>query len=214
MFSSHPAAEDMDVKKRSCRKVSVPVSSGDPAIASSLSQFRLRLRVLRHRSRLDRELADGRAADVSVDRALRAQQLVDSRTRRGFARSLRRLVAAAERPPALIGSAVPVRRDAIQPWREGLLGLADRLERSGPINPCGVARVVALVTDGAGPFYNAGSERSIADAVWWAADGMQPCPPHAWGSPVIMKLDPEHAAWTCARCGAIALTADPAVRPA
>jgi hypothetical protein len=33
----------------------------------------------------------------------------------------------------------------------------------------------------------------------------QPCRLHAWACPVIMKTDPEHAAWTCARCGALAI---------
>jgi hypothetical protein len=28
-----------------------------------------------------------------------------------------------------------------------------------------------------------------------------------------MKLDPEHVAWTCGRCGKIALTDDLGVRP-
>jgi hypothetical protein len=40
------------------------------------------------------------------------------------------------------------------------------------------------------------------------------CPPHDWRCPVIMKLDPEHVAWTCARCGAMALSDDLALRPA
>jgi hypothetical protein len=39
------------------------------------------------------------------------------------------------------------------------------------------------------------------------------CPPHRWGCPVIMKLDPEHVAWTCGWCGLVATTDDPAVRP-
>jgi hypothetical protein len=29
------------------------------------------------------------------------------------------------------------------------------------------------------------------------------CPPHAWGCPVVMKVDPRSVAWTCAHCGAI-----------
>jgi hypothetical protein len=29
---------------------------------------------------------------------------------------------------------------------------------------------------------------------------------HAWACPVIMKTDPEHAAWTCVCCGALAVT--------
>lgn len=40
------------------------------------------------------------------------------------------------------------------------------------------------------------------------------CPPHNWRCPVIMKLDPDHVAWTCARCGAMALSDDLALRPA
>jgi hypothetical protein len=40
------------------------------------------------------------------------------------------------------------------------------------------------------------------------------CPPHAWRCPVIMKLDPDHVAWTCARCGAMGLSDDLALRPA
>ena len=39
------------------------------------------------------------------------------------------------------------------------------------------------------------------------------CPPHDWRCPVIMKLDPEHVAWTCAHCGAMALSDDLALRP-
>jgi hypothetical protein len=35
----------------------------------------------------------------------------------------------------------------------------------------------------------------------WASD--RNCPPHAWGCPVLMKLDPQSVAWTCAKCGAI-----------
>ena len=33
------------------------------------------------------------------------------------------------------------------------------------------------------------------------------CPPHLWGCPVVMKMDPRSVAWTCASCGAIATTA-------
>jgi hypothetical protein len=40
------------------------------------------------------------------------------------------------------------------------------------------------------------------------------CPPHRWGCPVIMKLDPEHVAWTCAWCGEVAKSDDVGVRPA
>ena len=70
-----------------------------------------------------------------------------------------------------------------------------------------------LLSDGASPLYNPASERSIGEALWWVADGLQPCPPHAWTCPVVMKLDPEHVAWTCGHCGKIALTDDVSLRP-
>jgi hypothetical protein len=107
------------------------------------------------------------------DRALRASQLVDMVTRRRLARSIRRLVKDAEHPAALLCSAVPLCRTAVWPWREGLLGLAERLEHPGPINPCGVARVLELLTDGTGPLYNPGAARSMGEAVWRIADGLQ-----------------------------------------
>jgi len=39
------------------------------------------------------------------------------------------------------------------------------------------------------------------------------CPPHRWGCPVVMKLDPEHVAWICGRCGLVATSDDLGVRP-
>jgi len=173
------------------------------------------LRVRWHRRRLDRELAAGCECEASQDRAVRAGQLADPVTRRQLARSLRRAVASAERPAeAFVTAAVPVRRPTIVPSCQGLLGLAERLEQDVPLNPRGVARALVLLTDAAGPLYSAGSERSMSEAVWWVADGLQGCPPHAWGCPKVMKLDPDYVAWTCGRCGAIATTGDPAVKPA
>jgi len=40
------------------------------------------------------------------------------------------------------------------------------------------------------------------------------CPPHAWGCPVVMKVDPRSVAWTCASCGAITTTASVGDPPA
>lgn len=181
-------------------------SSGSPPALG------LRLRVALHRGQLDRDLADGLPPDSFDDRALRAVQLAGMPERRRIARALRALVNRADRPQ-LLTSAVPVSRRAVVPSREGLLGLADRLERPDPVNPCGVARALVLLTDGSGPLYERGAPGSVSDAVWWIADGLRPCPPHDWGCPVLMKLDPEHVAWTCARCGAIATSDDGAQRP-
>jgi hypothetical protein len=177
--------------------------------------LRLRLRVRLCRSRLDRSLAQGCRADGSEECALRARQLTDRRSRRQLARSLRRLVSDADSPRLTpFSPAVPVCTGAVVRWREGLLGLAERLEQEPPIDPCGIARAKTLVRDGSSPLYDPDAERSIGEMLWWIADGMQPCPPHAWGCPVVMKRDPERVAWTCALCGAIATSDDPDVRPA
>jgi len=176
--------------------------------------LRRRLRVQLHRGRLDRELADGFSPDAFEDRALRASQLARMPARRRVARSLRELVRVAEQPRgAFLSSAVPVSRRAVIPWREGLLGLAERLERPEPVNPCGVARALVLITDGGGPLYDPSAARGMGEGVWWIADGLRPCPPHDWGCPVIMTVDPERVAWTCRRCGAMA-TGDDGHAPA
>ncbi len=133
-----------------------------------------RLQVKLHRRRLDHQLADGLDPVELEDRALRASQLVAMRGRRRIARSLRGVVKSAVRPDALaLGAAIPVSRGAVLTWRQGLLGLAERLERPEPVNPCGVARAVLLLTDGVGPLYDPRAARSMGDAVWWIADGLQ-----------------------------------------
>ncbi len=174
----------------------------------------LRLRVCLHRWRLDRDLARGAAREASEERALRARQLVDRGTRRGLARSLRRVSAEAGRArTSRFTATVPIDRKAVAPWREALVGLAERLEQPVEVNPRGIARVLMLLTDGSGPLYSPAPDRSIGEAIWWAADGLALCPPHRWDCPVFMKLDPGHVGWTCARCGTIATTRDPGVSP-
>ena len=139
------------------------------------STFARRLRVRLHRGRLDRQLADGLSPETFPDRALRATQLAGMRTRRQVARSLHRLVEHAEAPAGTrLGSAVPVCRRSVLGWREALLGLAERLEQPVPLDPCGVARALVVLTDGRGPFYDIRARRTMSDAVWWIADGLQP----------------------------------------
>jgi hypothetical protein len=134
--------------------------------------LRRRLRVQFHKGRLDLQVADGYGADPVEDRALRAEQLARMRTRRRLARTVRARVKDAERPAVPhLSAAVPLSRRTVVRWREGLLGLADRLERPGPVNPCGVARLLVLLTDGTGPLYEPGAADRMSDAVWWIADG-------------------------------------------
>ena len=126
-----------------------------------------------HRGRLDQQVAEGFGPDPVEDRALRARQLTAMRARRRLARSLRARVKDAERPVGLqMSAAVPLCRRAVLPWRESLLGVAERLERPDPLNPAGVARVLVLLTDGTGPLYNPTPVHRMSEAVWWIADGL------------------------------------------
>jgi hypothetical protein len=146
--------------------------SGQRAVPPATLRRRLRVRL--SRGRLDRGLADGFPPEAFEDLSLRAFQLADLATRRQVAGSLRRLVRHAELPaPARLGSAVPVCRRSVLRWREGLLGLAERLDDPAPVNPCGVARALVLLTDGASPLYNPHEARGMREAVWWVADGLQ-----------------------------------------
>jgi hypothetical protein len=170
-----------------------------------MNELRLRLWVRARRWRLDHELATCDAPYGTPPRALRARQLDDPRARADLARSLRRIVAEAERDRVvLLSSAVPIRSAAIRDSREALLGLAERLENPAAVNPRGLARVRLLLTDATGPIFSPSSAVSLPAAIWHIADGLQLCPPHDWRCPVVIKLDPEHVAWTCAVCGAVA----------
>lgn len=145
------------------------LTAGPPAPPT----LRTRLRVQLHKGRLDQQLAEGFGPDPVEDRAVRAGQLTGMRARRRLARSLRARVKDAEKPTALrFSAAVPLSRRAVLPWREGLLGVAERLERPEPVNPCGVARLLVLLTDGTGPLYNPGAADRMSEAVWWIADGL------------------------------------------
>lgn len=172
---------------------------------------RIRVRLLRER--LDGELAERLPADTTEFHSARARELSDALTRHELGLALRRVIMNAELPGASLSRAA-VRHSDVASCREGLLGLAERLEGPGEVNPCGVARARLLLTDRMGPLYSGLSGVSLGEAVWWIADGLGVCPPHRWSCPVIMKLDPAHVAWTCGRCGLIATSDDRSVRPA
>jgi hypothetical protein len=90
---------------------------------------------------------------------------------------LREVVAAAENPRAeLLGSTALLDREIVVRWREGLLGLAERLEQSGPVGACGVPRSLVLASDGMGPLHNPASERSMGEAIRWIAEGLEMFP--------------------------------------
>lgn len=140
-----------------------------------------RVRVQFARERLDGELADGHQPGASDLHALRARQLADPLLRSRVAVLLREIVDDAEQPYRVLKAVplrraqvlVPLRSGEVLLWREGLLGLAERLDGPAPVNPCGVARARVLLSDGMGALYNPSPQRSLGDAIWWIAEGLE-----------------------------------------
>ena len=103
---------------------------------------------------LDRQLADGTAPWRSPVHAARARQLTNDRTRRTLARSLERLVEQAETPrPPFRTAVVQPCRPQVREARPLILTIAQRLRSNAPVRVCGVARLQALLSNGAGPCY-------------------------------------------------------------
>jgi hypothetical protein len=111
---------------------------------------------------LDQELIDGMSPEECAYLAARALQLTSPRTRQSLAAGLDRLLA--DRPPAAISPALPVRRASVALAAAELRSLRDRLLAPGPLPARGVAMVHELLSDGAGPVYQGGAGvRDAAD---------------------------------------------------
>jgi hypothetical protein len=133
----------------------------------------IRARVRVRRQRLDALLAGGAEPTESPELALRAQQLCSPEARRMIAGSLRRAVGdARENRIHLISSVIPVYSPGVNRWSEGLIGLAEALERATPVEPCGVARALQLITDGSGPLFHPSAAPVLGRYIWWIADGL------------------------------------------
>jgi hypothetical protein len=133
------------------------------------------MRLWLNQGRLDRQIIAGCPCGTTAAMAWRARQLSDPRTRRRHARNLREIVAYADRvgrrPPF---SAVVTVSAAVRADREAILGLAERLEAPGPVNPRGIVLVARFLTDGIdSPLYNARCTRTVTEAVWEISDALR-----------------------------------------
>lgn len=142
--------------------------------ASARGAFALRLRLWLTRARLDQQIVTGHAWHSGAATALRARQLSDPRSRQRLARSLRGIVAYADRVEGRpLFSAVVVDRAAVRADREAILGLAERLEAEDPVNPRGIVLARRLLTDGIdSPLYNRRCGRTVAAAIWEVSDAL------------------------------------------
>ncbi len=132
-----------------------------------LDRLRLRLRVARRRTKLDRALAEGASPDADPALELRATQLTARSTRRAIAGTIADLLSAAEEePPEAFGavSARPsLRGDEILASRAELRAVVDALEEPHPLSPQAAALAAWLVWDSASPMYAVGLHSSVAD---------------------------------------------------
>jgi hypothetical protein len=147
------------------------------AVAANAS-VKLRLRVYFTRGTLDRRIASGRPYLSTPALALRAQQLARPRTRRQIARTLREIVAHADRRTAgPVLSAVVVEPAAVRRARQPVLGLAERLAGPAQVNPAGIARAQVLITDGLSPLFDRNSPRTVTEAIYEVQDALESEPP-------------------------------------
>ena len=138
-------------------ELSHPHSQARPRTTSPV----LRMRVLFHRGRLDRLLAEGMGAASDPRLTLRADQLTRPAQRAKLARSLRRGLRALERPSSRFQTPeVPFDAKAVSACRHELNDLVRALTAGRQPHARGLAITRLLITDGSGPLYGTGdSER-------------------------------------------------------
>ena len=133
-----------------------------------LSEARIRDRIsarLRARA-LDAALATG-ANPVSTTRlALRADTITRPAMRRHLAHSLERILTEAARPAGLRPSPLTLcRRSVLSNAAAELEALVTHLRRPGPVSARGVAQVITLLGDRAGPLHLGTTEPDLRTAV-------------------------------------------------
>jgi hypothetical protein len=125
---------------------------------SSTPSLRLRLRVWWRRLALTRELAAGEDPDTSDELTLVARDLIGAHTHQRLAGALELAIRKAQQGRGVRASLN--RRDVLHAHAE-LTALAQRLRDDTPVPVQGVAMVAVLVTDGAGPMYNARAAETV-----------------------------------------------------
>jgi hypothetical protein len=126
----------------------------------------LRAKVYMTRVILDRRIAAGEEWDTDAALALRASQLTEPRTQHAIARNLRGVVNYADRRrgSGRIITSVVIDPPAVRAGRRSVLELAEQLERAAPVDPRGILRARALLTDGISPLFNRYSGQTVAQA--------------------------------------------------
>ena len=114
---------------------------------------------------LDRELALGLPPWRGGPRAARARFIVSPAGRRQLIRGWSRLLDLAHRPPSARSARGPVCRRALAEAEHDVRTMLGVVAAQRPITARGAAMARALLTDGAGPLFNARSGRDLAGEV-------------------------------------------------
>ena len=104
--------------------------------------------------RLDAELADGQAPEMSPRHALRARQLSAPSHRSELAQAWERLLLLARAHPDGARLRVPIRRERVLRVEPEIRRVIEALRADGPVPAQGVAIARRLISDGTGPIYN------------------------------------------------------------
>ena len=111
---------------------------------------------------LDRELSLGLPPWRGGPRAARARFIVSPAGRRQLIRGWNRLLDLTHRPPSARSTRGPLCRRALAAAEHDVRTMLGVVAAQRPITPRGAAMARALLTDGAGPLYNARSDRDLA----------------------------------------------------
>jgi hypothetical protein len=136
------------------RRYAAPPDSTAPNSRSY--SLRLRISTALHRAKLTHALAAGADPVANDELALRARQLTSQRNRRALARSLRRTVAEAHRPPMARARVLSIiNRAAVLDAEDAIAEMIKRLGSPCRVRPEGMAMLEWILTNAdRSPLYN------------------------------------------------------------
>ncbi len=147
--------------------------------------LRLRLRTARRRAELTRELAEGMNPSTRPELALRAAQLTGDRNRRAIARSLRRTISEAHKPPMTRSRMVLIQRAAVIDAESAINAMVERLRSPEPVQAQGMALAERILTNADGsPLYNASEPGTLHDEMRGAAAALEADAPQSHQLPI------------------------------
>ncbi len=135
----------------------------------------LRTRVYVHRHGLTHALARGERPTTRPELALRAAQLTSSRNRRGVARTLRRAVDDAHRPPVDTFRVALIRRKAVLEAEPEIRAMIDRLDSPAEVDAEGMAIADEIITNAnRSPLYNRSEPGTLRRQIRVATQALEP----------------------------------------